>query len=83
MAAKELRVGGFFMLNHIKKLPASLLSLALMIWRGKVKPAYSVKSAGIEGWADCVDCLHEGQSGQTFGRLLMSVSPSAETERGA
>mmetsp|Transcript_34692 Transcript_34692/g.107824 ORF Transcript_34692/g.107824 Transcript_34692/m.107824 type:complete len:353 (+) Transcript_34692:105-1163(+) len=77
MAAREMKVGGFLMLNHLKKVPTALLSLAMMVKRGKVRPAATVVRGGLEAWADCVDRLHEGQ---TFGRLLLAPAGAEESQ---
>jgi len=70
MAARELLVGGFLLTHHLSKIPGALLSMLLMISRGKLKTAETVVHGGLDKWAECVDRLH---TGDCFGRLVLSL----------
>uniref|UniRef100_A0A7S0FWA8 Enoyl reductase (ER) domain-containing protein n=1 Tax=Pyrodinium bahamense TaxID=73915 RepID=A0A7S0FWA8_9DINO len=80
MAARELRVGGFLMLNHIKKVPLGTLAMAWMLRSGRLKTAETVVHGGLERWAECVDKLRDGAP---FGRLLLTLAGPGDESQGA
>lgn len=80
--ARELKFEGMCMFapSRQKLLPRAVLSLGVMIWRGKVKPAETVVQGGLEQWAAHVDKLFRSE---TFGRMILVSAEGVSTAMGA
>jgi len=70
MVARELLVGGFLLVNHIRQIPLAMFSLIRMLKKGKLKPCHTMVDGDFKTWADAVDQSH---SGNTFGRLILRL----------
>jgi len=80
MVAKELQVGGFFLTNHLHRIPMAVISLIIMQKRGKLK---SVNTVVKGSWADFTKCVDRLHSGDTFGRLVLVFDDQGSTAIGA
>lgn len=78
---KALKFEGFNMYSNQKHIPGAMLSLGMLVWRGKVKPAYTVVEGSFEEWTAQVDKLCFGN--ETFGRMILVNSDGAGAAVGA
>jgi NADPH-dependent curcumin reductase CurA len=78
--ARELTFGGFLMYNHIAEVPGAMLSLGMMLWRGKVKSVETLVHGSFGKWAECVDRVYDSE---TFGRLILLNDEVANKAIGA
>mmetsp|Transcript_20636 Transcript_20636/g.59791 ORF Transcript_20636/g.59791 Transcript_20636/m.59791 type:complete len:372 (-) Transcript_20636:86-1201(-) len=68
VGARELHFGGFMLTNHFKQIPAAVLSIMIMMKRGKLRTAETVVKGGWDKLTDCIDRLRTGDS---FGRIVL------------
>jgi len=68
LATRELQVGGFLLTNHFKQIPAAVISILIMVKRGKLRTAETVVKGGWDKLTDCIDRLGKGDG---FGRIVL------------
>jgi len=66
--SRELKFEGLYIGNHQKQFPGAMMSLGMLVFRGKIKPAHTIIEGGFEEWAAHVDKLF---GSETFGRMIL------------
>mmetsp|Transcript_139243 Transcript_139243/g.277631 ORF Transcript_139243/g.277631 Transcript_139243/m.277631 type:complete len:388 (+) Transcript_139243:34-1197(+) len=73
ICARELRIGGFLLTNHLQHIPATAMCIMFLLWRGRIKFQDTVIRGGLDSYATSVDKL---STGAAFGRLVLMVEGS-------